>query len=176
MKKVIMIIAAMFAMANFVNAQDTIVAKIDNKTETILCKITKITSMNVFYTEKGIGKSLSLKDVVSHSEFVNAQTSANKTTLLSTTKTLQLPLTAGDELIKASKHYFVGIDLILAGIGFALIPNVGNMATEGAKPFLLIGGFLSLSGSVILCESHIHLKNAGIIMNKNGVGISIPIK
>lgn len=50
------------------------------KNETIICKITKKTSMNIFYTEKGIGKTIAIKEIKSHSKYeepLNTNTDSN---------------------------------------------------------------------------------------------------
>jgi hypothetical protein len=51
---------------------------IENNMNTIVCKITKITSMNIFYTQKGIGKTLSLKDITYHSKFAQIDATNKK--------------------------------------------------------------------------------------------------
>lgn len=60
-----LILFVLVCLSITINAQDTIITK-DNKT--IFCKVTKISSANIFYTEKGIGKSWSLKDVIRYTE------------------------------------------------------------------------------------------------------------
>ncbi len=63
MKKLISILVSITISLSTLNAQDTIFAKKNGKIETVPCKITKITSMRVFYTENKIGSSISLKDL-----------------------------------------------------------------------------------------------------------------
>jgi hypothetical protein len=95
---------------------------------------------------------------------------------MSKAKSLPLPeLTAGDELIKSSNHFYAGVEFVAAGFMFALIPAVGNMGVDDSKPFNLLGGALGFIGMAVICESHIHLRQAGLLLNKNGIGISIPI-
>ena len=68
MKKLLLSIAVFSTILGTVKSQDTIFVKKDKKVENILCKITKVTSMNIFYTESKVGKSLSLKEVMSYSK------------------------------------------------------------------------------------------------------------
>lgn len=68
MKKLLLSIALFLTIFTQVKSQDTIFVKKDKKVDNILCKITKVTSMNIFYTESKVGKSLPLKEVMSYSK------------------------------------------------------------------------------------------------------------
>ena len=57
-------------------AQDYIVKK---NNDTIWCKITKVTSMNIFYTEKKVGKSINKTDVINFSQLQNSGTDSIQT-------------------------------------------------------------------------------------------------
>lgn len=77
--------------------------------------------------------------------------------------------TAGYELIKSSKHFYTGFALTIAGAGVALMP------VEDRQGTVIIGAVTSLIGAIFIAESHIHIKRAGVIMNRNGIGITMPI-
>lgn len=124
-------------------------------------------------------KSILLIILIATASFVKSQD-----TIMAKTKSLPLPvLTAGDELIKSADHFYLGVEFMAAGAVIALIPTSSNM---NQKPFNLIGGTLGFIGFAILCESHIHIRQAGILMNikpkpeiildKDGIGIVFAIK
>lgn len=79
---------------------------------------------------------------------------------------------AGDELQKASMHFYEG--LIISGAG-ALIYNIKVDNNDHSSKQLMQGlgiGF-SLAGIGLIIESHFHIKKAGIILNQNGIGLKI---
>ena len=70
MKKLIILMAVNLCLITNVKSQDTIFVKeggkVDFQINTVICKITKVASMNIFYTENKIGKTILLSDVYSY--------------------------------------------------------------------------------------------------------------
>ncbi len=155
MKK-IKLIALAFLMCFSISAysQDTLIVKKDNHEDTILCKITKITSMNVFYTQNKIGKTIPLSDIVYHSKY-ESNTSDNK----EKETTSKSEKTAGDELITSAKHFYTGATLMLVGGGLISLSIV-------LPPAAIVGGVVILVGEIFILESHSHVKKAGVILNQ----------
>jgi hypothetical protein len=50
-----------------------------------------------------------------------------------------------------------------------------NFAKDFGGAFLVIGGITSLIGTIIVIEAPCHIKNAGLILSGNGVGLTIKI-
>lgn len=74
MKTIFTMAFALFAFT-LASQTDTIITI---KADTVKCKITKLTSMNIFYTENSIGKSMTLKETKYHSPFKSdAEQAAN---------------------------------------------------------------------------------------------------
>src|SRR5438309_701659 len=65
MKKTIFIVLILVGVLTANSQTDTIFTK---KNGDIICKITKKTSMNLFYSELGVGKSIPLADVLRTSD------------------------------------------------------------------------------------------------------------
>lgn len=79
----------------------------------------------------------------------------------------------GQELALCSKHYYTGLSLITIG---SLVSLSGNMIGEQTpQSTVLLGASIGIIGSFLVIESHIHLRRAGLIMDRRGVGISIQI-
>lgn len=177
MKKAISMFAAIMCFAVAAFAQDTLVVKVDNKTDTVFCKITKVTSMNVFYTENNagnkVGKTIQLKDVVYHSNVKAA--SPNGKTASPNGKTASSPVavkekpkkSAGDELITSTRHFYIGAILEVAGGGLAALGTSDSIYRMGlSTPLIALGGTISLIGGVFILESRSHIGKAGKILNQ----------
>ncbi|MBN1187596.1 MAG: hypothetical protein JXB49_35300 [Bacteroidales bacterium] len=68
--------------------------------------------------------------------------------------------TAGDELIKYTKHFYYGYGMVMAGY---LVAVIG--AASYSEEIMLIGGVGALAGGILLLESHSHIGKAGKILN-----------
>ena len=54
--------------------------------------------------------------------------------------------------------------------------SISLVGTQQNDNRLIIGGgVVAVIGYFVLAQSHIHIKNAGLLMNQNGIGISIPL-
>ena len=92
---------------------------------------------------------------------------------------LYLKHSAGFELQIASKNYFTGFGLVIGGTGAVFLGAALAKSFDEPKaslPFTIIGCLAALTGSVFIIESHIHLKRAGIILDKNGISLTIKLK
>jgi hypothetical protein len=99
------------------------------------------------------------------SGFTMSQSISQKDTLIQT-----INLTPGDELIKFEKQYNLGFGLSMFGTSISLVGTQQN-----DNRLIIGGGVLAVIGYFVLAQSHIHIKNAGLLMNQNGIGISIPL-
>ncbi len=72
---------------------------------------------------------------------------------------------AGNELLKHSRHYYVGTGLALGGF-FTLTttPMIKNMEMETRLKVYTLGGVMLITGAIILIESHSHIGKAGRIL------------
>ena len=136
-------------------------------------KISKITSMNLWYTENGIGKSISIKEIQSHT-FVNEIKSdvSKKESFI-----MNKDVNGQDELIflrhclgKFYKEWKTGVILCFSGIGLTIIGFPVAIATTSNIP-LIIGGVTSLVGGIIILDSHKWLKRASIGVGGSGFTI-----
>ena len=91
-------------------------------------------------------------------------------------QTNRLLNSSGNELRLYTKHFYIGTSLSLVGGTIGLIST--RMISDGydASSGLVIGGIISLIGVGFIIEAPIHIRNAGIILNQNGVGLKVPIK
>ena len=69
MKKLIFILSFSLLLTTILKSQDTIFYNKNGKAETILCKITKVNHINIFYTENKVGKSIALKYVTTYTGY-----------------------------------------------------------------------------------------------------------
>ena len=99
------------------------------------------------------------------SGFTMSQSISQKDTLSQT-----INLTPGDELIKFEKQYNLGFGLSMFGTSISLVGTQQN-----DNRLIIGGGVVAVIGYFVLAQSHIHIKNAGLLMNQNGIGISIPL-
>jgi hypothetical protein len=82
----------------------------------------------------------------------------------------------GKELTKASNHYYGGFALSIIGSGiYVLGINSSNTAQTNTKEIQNVGLGIMILGSVLMFESQIHIRRAGIILDNRGIGIKIPI-
>jgi len=87
-------------------------------------------------------------------------------------------LSAGDHLKLASKHFYTGSALTIIGAGittFGLMSQLGTITTDKyvIDPFVIIGAAVTISGTILVIESHSHIYKAGVILNRNGVGLNV---
>jgi hypothetical protein len=82
----------------------------------------------------------------------------------------------GNELRLYTKHLYIGTSLSLVGGTIGLISTRMQLNGYDASSGLVIGGIISLIGVGFIIEAPIHIRNAGIILNQNGVGLKVPIK
>ena len=76
----------------------------------------------------------------------------------------------GDELKKYSRHFYLGTAFTIIGGGLIYL------GIEEDSPFAFYSGSaLSLSGTILILEAPLHIKRAGVIMNKNGIGIQMKL-
>lgn len=69
--------------------------------------------------------------------------------------------TPGKLLIKSSQQFYAGMALIGAGAALTLAPY-----DDDKTPFYIAGGAFALTGAIISIASHIHIKRAGILLDK----------
>lgn len=84
--------------------------------------------------------------------------------------TTNINLSAGKELQLSSRHFYTGT-IIIAGsslIGSSMLLGEDPQPTIAAG----IAGIGTIIGIGFMIESHIHLKKAGIILDRNGIGIA----
>lgn len=87
---------------------------------------------------------------------------------------------AGDELQKATSHFYGGFTLGCVGASVILVSkhisyssNLRQEDIENSRILAGVGTIFALAGTCIILESVVHLKRAGIILNQNGVGLKI---
>ena len=84
--------------------------------------------------------------------------------------------TPGQELAKASNHYYGGFATSLLGAGlYTLGIKSSNTAQSNSKEIENIGFGIMVFGTLLMFESQIHIKRAGIILDNRGIGVNIPI-
>jgi len=83
-------------------------------------------------------------------------------------------ITAGDELIKATNHIYLGLGTSL--IGGVMVASSSIADGQYQKTLMITGGVVGVIGFVLTIEGISHFKKAGLIMNETGVGIRIPIQ
>ena len=82
---------------------------------------------------------------------------------------------AGDELMLAYKQHLNGSEIFGLGAGVMFLGNMiyasggDNVGIE----VIIVGGIVSLIGSVIQFNSWRHFDKAGLLMNERGVGLKI---
>ena len=78
---------------------------------------------------------------------------------------------AGDELQLFSKNYYIGSAISLGG-GILMVAGAGKPDVG----MVTAGGVICVIGFIETLSSVGHVKRAGLLLNKNGIGIKIPIK
>jgi len=85
-------------------------------------------------------------------------------------------VTPGTEINKYVKHHYTGIILSYGGV---VITSIGSLSYMDGNEFSGViigaGGIISLIGLIYTLEAPIHLKRASLLMDQNGVGISIKL-
>ena len=83
---------------------------------------------------------------------------------------------AGYELHLASKHYFMGLGIASSGILIGTLGITSAPSSNGnVKGFEIFAGLAALTGCVFITESHLHLNRAGIILDRNGIGLALKL-
>lgn len=76
-------------------------------------------------------------------------------------------LTAGDELIKAKKHFYTGSIIAITGIGLSALLAPNSSDDAGIKGGLFLTGIISAVGTIMVFESFSHIGKAGRLLNEN---------
>ena len=79
---------------------------------------------------------------------------------------------SGLEMKTFSRHHYRGMGLMLGGTALSLatvivLDNPDNVAW--------VGGVVSIIGAVLVLEAPTHIRDAGLILSGNGVGITVKI-
>jgi hypothetical protein len=108
--------------------------------------------------------------------------SANKNIEQSKTMVIAGPYTDSDmmkysglELATYTRHHNTGVRFIAAGCAFSLL-GATVLADPGPNvAFTAVGCIVSTIGIIYTLEAPKHIKNAGLILSGNGVGIKIKL-
>ncbi len=82
-------------------------------------------------------------------------------------------LTAGDQLIKAKNHLYLGSAMAASGVLLNILgANQNTISANGSndnagQPVIILGAAMGFIGSVLIFESFSHLGKAGKLMNEN---------
>ena len=79
---------------------------------------------------------------------------------------------SGLEMKTFSRHHYRGMGLVLGGTAFILATDLVLDKPGGVA---LIGGVVSIIGAVLVLEAPTHIRDAGLILSGNGVGITVKI-
>lgn len=83
---------------------------------------------------------------------------------------------SGLELQKYTKHNRIGLGLTIGGgflSYFGSNLNANNPSQKSGRVFMFLGGATAIVGTCFLLEAPKHIKNAGLILSGNGVGVKI---
>lgn len=81
-------------------------------------------------------------------------------------------LTAGDELIKAKNHFYLGFGMQTAGL-LIISGNAYADDTDNRKMARIVGGSISFIGFILTIESFSHIGKAGKKLNQQKIGLLI---
>jgi hypothetical protein len=88
-------------------------------------------------------------------------------------------ISPGDELRLFSKHMYLGIGSSAIGTGLLMgsyyVPDSFSRDGSANKVMFATGCVFSLVGLIFTIESYHHISKAGILLNENGIGLSVPI-
>ncbi len=155
MKKAIILICL---LPLFSYGQDKITL-LDGKTYDV--KITKQSSLNIhFYT---LSDSLKTQKVILKELLLSYEIEGRKL------KPSQI-LSAGDELIAAATHWYLGLGAEV--IGMAVMVYSTTIPEDGRNALMITGGVISLAGLLLIIESHSHIVKSGHLMNKDKLSIT----
>ena len=79
---------------------------------------------------------------------------------------------AGDELIIAKNHWYLGLGVTVAG-GVVGIIGASYPTSESAQTISIVGGVISLLGTIIIIESWSHVGKAGEKLNSYGLSLGV---
>lgn len=79
---------------------------------------------------------------------------------------------SGLEMKTFSRHHYRGMGLILGGSAFSLATV---LVLDNPDDVAWIGGVVSIIGAVLVLEAPTHIRDAGLILSGNGVGITVKI-
>jgi hypothetical protein len=86
---------------------------------------------------------------------------------------------SGLEMKTFAKHHSRGMALLTIGAGLIIGGPVYNAINDGdfnnAYNLVRIGGLMSIIGTVLEFEASTHMRDAGLILSGNGVGIRVKI-
>lgn len=74
----------------------------------------------------------------------------------------------GDGLINFDMQYKNGVTIKLTGYFIVIIGSVIFV-----PPLIITGGILTILGDAVSANSHKHIRNAGLLMNYNHIGINL---
>lgn len=155
MKKVIILICF---LPLFCFGQDQITL-LDGKTYDV--KITKQNSLNIYFYN--LSDSLQTKKVILKEMLLSYQIAGKSIE--------QKIVSAGDELIIAKNHWYLGLGIEVIGgaiIGFSL-----SSPKDTRNVLMIIGGAASLTGLVLMIESWSHIGKSGQLMNRDKLSITL---
>lgn len=179
MKKLLLTLIIIAISITSIFAQDTIIFK--NQDKPVLCKIRSITSSVIFYVENNEYKSDFINNVKYHSKFeklekkdtINKQ---SKQTLASMPVLPTKEVKISDELLNmrtdftnCHKEFKTGLFFIGGGIFITALGTTNLFSYGGSSPITIIGGLVSLTGIIIITDSHKWIGRAGIGIGGNGV-------
>jgi hypothetical protein len=83
-------------------------------------------------------------------------------------------LSVGDLMILSTESYYDGMYMV--GVG-AMVMVFGQTIVEDdfSKGFTIVGSIIALFGTGKAMESHSYNKKAGLLLNKNGIGLRIKL-
>lgn len=92
------------------------------------------------------------------------------TALAITAQTPDMKL-AGNELIKAKKHFYTGALMTMTGSAFSIFAITQD--PETLKPVIYMGGVTALIGTILTFESFSHIGKAGVVLNGQNKSLTI---
>lgn len=167
MKKLFTIVFLSFLFN--LHAQDTLVIKKD----TILCKITRVTSMNIFYTENKVGKSIAISDVSYYSKPKTIQQEIKTPVFEMKTKDVKISdelFYMRESLARYHKQYATG--MVFYGLGVAVAIAGIAVKPDNYTGVAIATGVLTLTGSIIIVDSHKWIKRTSIGVGGKGVKVN----
>jgi len=79
---------------------------------------------------------------------------------------------AGKELVAFNKIHSTGVAIEFIGLGVGVIGAVTS-SSNGSYGVPIVGGVIGIAGFLIELTAYKHIKNAGIILEGNGIAIPL---